>query len=203
MRKYCGQPLQIQANLIKYKDMKGKNIIVGITGSIAAYKSCEIIRMLVGNGANVFPVMTSNAAKFVTQLTVQTLARNKVYSDMFSQVSDWEIEHVSLAEKADIVIIAPASADVIAKIACGIADDALTTLVLAVRCPVIVCPAMNSVMYRNPITARNIAGLKALGYIFAGPENGELACGVSDIGRMLSPAGIISEVEKILSVNEK
>ncbi len=179
--------------------MKKKNIVLGITGSIAAYKSAELIRLFVKSGASVMPVMTKNACRFITPLTVQTLAKNKVYLDMFEPASDWEVEHVSIAGKADVLLIAPASADVIAKLAAGIADDALTTLALAVNCPVAICPAMNSMMYKNKITRRNIESLKKAGYIFIGPEKGELACGEEGEGRMSAPEKIFSEIEKILS----
>ena len=178
--------------------MKNKNIVLGITGSIAAYKSAELIRLFVKAGAFVTPVMTKNACKFITPLTVQTLSKNKVYADMFEPSSDWDIEHVSLAARADILLIAPASANVIAKLAAGIADDALTTLALAVKCRIAVCPAMNSAMYENKITRKNIESLKKAGFIFIGPESGELACGDEGAGRMSEPEKIFSEIQKIL-----
>lgn len=176
--------------------LKNKNIIVGISGSIAAYKTCEIIRLLIKEKAAVIPVMTKNAAEFITPLTVQTLSKNKVYIDMFANNFDWEIEHISIAEKSDLFLIAPASANVIAKISSGIADDALTTLVLSVKCPVVICPAMNSEMYKNPLTQENISHLKKTGYYFVGPEKGDLACGGDAIGRMSEPEKIISFVKK-------
>jgi len=179
--------------------MKNKNIVLGITGSIAAYKSAELIRLFVRAGNTVIPVMTENACRFITPLTVQTLSKNKVYLDMFEPAADWDVEHVSIARSADVLLIAPASADVIAKFAAGIADDALTTLALAVECPIVICPAMNSAMYNNKITRRNIENLKKLGYIFIGPEKGELACGGEGDGRMSEPKKIFSEIEKILS----
>lgn len=187
--------------------LNGKKIVVGISGSIAAYKSCEIIRLLVKSGAEVIPVMTKNAAEFITPLTIQTLARNMVYAGMFQLTAphNWEMEHIAIAKKADLFLIAPATANVIAKISSGIADDALTTLVLSVPmslrssgCPVVICPAMNSEMYKNPITQKNIANLKKIGFHFIGPEKGELACAGEDIGRMSEPAKIISEISKIL-----
>jgi phosphopantothenoylcysteine decarboxylase/phosphopantothenate--cysteine ligase len=178
--------------------MKNKTIVLGITGSIAAYKSAELIRIFVKAGAGVIPVMTKNACRFITPLTVQTLSKNKVYSDMFETVSDWEIEHVCVAKKADVLLIAPASANVIAKLAAGLADDALTTLALAVKCPVVICPAMNGTMYKNKITQHNIENLKKLGYIFIGPETGELACGDDDAGRMTEPKNIADEIRKLL-----
>src|SRR3989339_240727 len=175
-------------------DLKNKNIIIGISGSIAAYKSCEIIRLLIKSGASVIPVMTKNASEFITPLTIQTLSRNKVYINMFSIDFDWEIEHVSIAKKSDLFLIAPATANIIAKIASGIADDALTTLALSVKCPIVFCPAMNSEMYKNPITQKNILYLKGIGCKFIGPEKGELACCDKDIGRMSEPDKIISEL---------
>jgi len=179
--------------------MKNKNIVIGITGSIAAYKSAELIRLFVKEKTNVIPVMTKNACRFITPLTIQTLSNNKVYCDMFETDSDWEIEHVSIAEKADIFLIAPATADVIAKLAGGIADDSLTTLALAAKCPIVICPAMNSMMYKNKITQKNIENLKQFGCIFIGPEKGELACGDEGAGRMSEPEKIVLEVKKILS----
>ncbi|MEW6555893.1 MAG: flavoprotein [Elusimicrobiota bacterium] len=178
--------------------LKNKNIIVGLTGSIAAYKSCEIIRLLRESKATVFSVMTKNACEFVTPLTIQTLAQNRVYIDIFEPTTNWEVEHISIAKKTDLVLIAPATANIIAKISAGIADDALTTLVLSVKCPVVICPAMNSEMYKNPVTQKNIANLKKLGYHFIGPEKGELACGDDAIGRMAAPQKIISKISKIL-----
>ncbi|MBN1383596.1 MAG: hypothetical protein JW983_01775 [Elusimicrobia bacterium] len=191
--------------------LKGKKIIVGISGSIAAYKSCEIVRLLVKSGAEIIPVMTRNAAEFITPLTIQTLSQNKVYINMFQLPDNWEarlqrlsrsdcgqVEHISIAKKADLFLIAPATANVIAKISAGFADDALTTLVLSVKCPVVICPAMNSEMYRNSITQKNISNLKKTGFRFIGPERGELACGSEDIGRMSEPGKIVSELKKIL-----
>ncbi len=178
--------------------LKNKKIIVGISGSIAAYKSCEVIRLLVKSDADVIPVMTKNAAEFITPLTIQTLSKNKVYVDMFASNFDWEIEHISIAKKSDLFLIAPATANVIAKIASGIADDSLTTLVLSVKCPVVICPAMNSEMYKNPVTQKNISYLRKLGHYFIGPEKGELACGSEALGRMSEPVKIISEINKIL-----
>ncbi|PIU84116.1 MAG: hypothetical protein COS68_00410 [Elusimicrobia bacterium CG06_land_8_20_14_3_00_38_11] len=178
--------------------IKNKNIIVGISGSVAAYKSAEIIRLLIKEKATVIPVMTKNAAEFITPLTIQTLSKNKVYFDMFASNFDWEIEHITIAKKSDLFLIAPATANVIAKIASGIADDSLTTLVLSVKCPIVLCPAMNSEMYKNPITQKNISYLKKIGYYFIGPEKGELACGGDNIGRMSEPQEIISEIKKIL-----
>ena len=178
--------------------LKNKNIILGISGSIAAYKSCEIIRLLIKEKANVIPVMTKNAAEFITPLTIQTLSKNKVYIDMFAANFNWEIEHVSIAKKADLLLIAPATANVIAKISAGIADDALTTLVLSVKSPVVICPAMNAEMYRNPVTQKNISYLEKIGCNFIGPEKGERACGDDDIGRMSAPQDIISKIKKII-----
>lgn len=181
--------------------LKNKNIIVGISGSIAAYKTCGIIRLLIKEKATVIPVMTKKAAEFITPLTVQTLSKNRVYIDMFADNFDWEVEHITLAKKSDLFLIAPATANVIAKISAGLADDALTTLVLSVPpagCPVVICPAMNSEMYKNPVTQKNISYLKKIGYHFVGPEKGELACGDEDIGRMSEPEKIVSVVKKIL-----
>ncbi|HAX61488.1 MAG TPA: bifunctional phosphopantothenoylcysteine decarboxylase/phosphopantothenate--cysteine ligase CoaBC [Elusimicrobia bacterium] len=179
--------------------LDNKNIIIGISGSIAAYKSCEIIRLLIKEKATVIPVMTKNAAEFITPLTIQTLSKNRVYVNMFESNFDWEIEHISIAKKSDLFLIAPATANVIAKIATGIADDSLTTLVLSVRCPVVICPAMNSEMYKNPVTQKNISYLKKIGYYFIGPEKGELACGEEGDGRLANPEKIIAAVKAALA----
>ena len=190
--------------------LKNKTIVVGISGSIAAYKTCGIIRLLIKEGSTVIPVMTKNATEFITPLTIQTLSKNRVYIDMFENnpIRDTvlqcdicnEVEHISIAKKTNLLVIAPATANVIAKISSGIADDALTTLVLSVNCPVVICPAMNSSMYKNPVTQKNISELKKIGYIFIGPEKGNLACGGDDIGRMSNPQKIISEIKNIIKI---
>ncbi len=173
---------------------KRKTIILGVTGSIAAFKSAEIVRGLVAAGCDVRVVMTKEAEHFVTPLTLQMLSNNKVCRDMFEVQDVWDVEHVSLAESADCVLIAPATANVIAKIAAGISDDLLTCLVLATKAPVVLAPAMNDAMYENALTQANIGRLKKLGYTFVGPGKGRLACGRDAVGRMCDPEEIVRTV---------
>lgn len=169
-----------------------KNIILGVTGSIAAYKAADIANTLTKNGNSVHVIMTKAGQEFITPLTFQTLTKNKVHTDMFADYIPSEVEHISLAQKADIAVIAPASADFIAKAAAGIADDMLTTVILALKDkPIIICPAMNTAMYENPITQRNICTLKEYGFHFVEPRKAMLACGV--VGQ-----GALAEVDVIL-----
>lgn len=179
-------------------NLTGKNIILGVTGSIAAYKSAEITRQLIKSGANVFCVMTKSATSFISPLTLQTLSKHPVAIELFEPVVNWDIEHIELSKKADMVLIAPATANLIGKIASGIADDILTTLILAVQCPILIAPAMNNRMYQNPITQNNIEKLKAYGMIFIEPEKGDLACGEEAIGRLANLRKIIDNVESAL-----
>lgn len=175
-----------------------KNIILGVTGSIAAYKAADIANSLSKEGHSVHVIMTKSATEFITPLTFQTLTKNKVYTDMFAPYLPSEVEHISLAQKADLFLVAPATANFIAKAAAGIADDMLTTVLLAVKnIPIIVCPAMNTVMYENTITQRNIESLSILGFKFVEPREARLACG--DLGK-----GALADTETILSaVREK
>jgi phosphopantothenoylcysteine decarboxylase/phosphopantothenoylcysteine decarboxylase/phosphopantothenate--cysteine ligase len=159
-----------------------KDIILGITGSIAAYKGAELANILTKEGYRVHVIMTSSAQKFITPLTLQTLTKNKVYADMFDETFYEDVRHISLARKARLAVIAPASANIIGKIASGIADDMLTTVIMALEGkPVLVCPAMNTAMYGNPIVQENIKKLSALGYKFVEPREARLACG--DLGK--------------------
>ncbi|MBN2538848.1 MAG: bifunctional 4'-phosphopantothenoylcysteine decarboxylase/phosphopantothenoylcysteine synthetase, partial [Deltaproteobacteria bacterium] len=136
--------------------LKDKNVVLGVTGGIAAYKAAELTREFVKRGAKVNIIMTRNAARFIGPLTLQTLSGNPVYHDMFSLSGDWDIHHISLAQSADILIVAPATANIIGKIASGIADDLLSTTITATKAPVLICPAMNTNMYDNPIVRSNI-----------------------------------------------
>ena len=172
----------------------GRKIILGVTGSIAAYKACELVRLFVRNGDEVHVVMTRAAKEFVTELTFQTLSRNPVGCDMFAPPAEWKPGHVSLAETADLVVIAPATADVLAKIAHGFADDLLTATVLACAAPLYVAPAMNSGMWENPVTQENFEILSKHGVRFIGMDVGELACGSEGMGRMAEPQRIFNEV---------
>jgi phosphopantothenoylcysteine decarboxylase len=177
-----------------------KNIILGITGSIAAYKAADIANILTKDGCNVDVLMTKGGVTFITPLTLQTLTKNRVYTDVFEEDIPWEIKHISLAKKADLFLVAPASADIIAKIACGIADDLLTSVILAVRdIPVYIAPAMNTNMYENPITQENIAKLKKVGYRIIEPREARLACGDLGKGALADVQIIVDTVEKVLA----
>lgn len=170
-----------------------KNIILGVTGSVAAYKAAYIASILTKREYNVDVIMTKSAMEFVTPLTFQSLTKNKVYWNMFEEITPKEIKHISLAKKADLCLIAPASANVIGKIATGIADDMLTTVVMAMnQVPILICPAMNTNMYNNPIVQRNIRTLSELGYRFIDPKEAVLACG--DLGK-----GALADVETIVN----
>ena len=177
--------------------LTGKRIVVGVTGGIAAYKACDLVSRLKKRGAQVRVVLTEHACQFVQPLSFETLSGNPAYSDSFDR--KYEIEHVALAKWADLLLIAPATANCMAKMACGVADDLLSTTCLAVRCPVLVAPAMNSAMWRNPATQANLALLRSRGLRFVGPEAGHLACGDDDVGRMSEPEQIVEAVEAILN----
>ena len=177
--------------------LTGKKIVVGVTGGIAAYKACDLVSRLKKRGAQVRVVLTEHACQFVQPLTFETLSGNPAYTDSFDR--KYEIEHVALAKWADLLLIAPATANCMAKMACGIADDLLSTTCLAVRCPVLLAPAMNSAMWRNPATQANLALLRSRGVRFVGPEAGHLACGDDDVGRMSEPEQIVEAVEAILN----
>ncbi len=176
--------------------LDGKCAVLGITGGIAAYKACDIARGLIKRGCRVRAVMTEHAKQFITPLTLETLTGSQVYSDNFERA--WEIGHISLAKSADILIIAPATANVIGKIACGIADDLLSTTVMACTCPVLIAPAMNSAMWRSSAVAANMKTLAERGFLFVGPDSGLLACGDSDVGRMSDPSEIVERASGIL-----
>ena len=177
--------------------LTGKRIVVGVTGGIAAYKACDLVSRLKKRGAQVRVVLTEHACQFVQPLSFETLSGNPAYTDSFDR--KYEIGHVALAKWADLMLIAPATANCMAKMACGIADDLLSTTCLAVRCPVLVAPAMNSAMWRNPATQANLALLRSRGVRFVGPEAGHLACGDDDVGRMSEPEQIAEAVEAILN----
>ncbi|CAL7963545.1 Phosphopantothenoylcysteine decarboxylase / Phosphopantothenate--cysteine ligase [Gammaproteobacteria bacterium] len=171
--------------------MQNKNIILGITGGIAAYKAAELVRMLQVQGAKVRVIMTKNACEFITPLTMQTLSGHTVYTEMFSQHLKTSLEHIALARWADAVVIAPASANFIAKLAHGLADDLLATTCLATTAPIAIAPAMNKEMYSAAITQKNIMALKNRQVFIFGPASGEQACGEVGFGRMLEPQQIL------------
>jgi phosphopantothenoylcysteine decarboxylase/phosphopantothenate--cysteine ligase len=177
---------------------KDKNIILGVTASVAIYKACDIIRRLAEKGLSVTVVMTQEAEEFIKPALFQSLTGNKVYKGLFDAPYSWEVEHISLAEKAGLVLIAPATANIIAKIAHGICDDLLTCVVSATCASILICPAMNENMYKNKITQENIKKLKSLGYKFVEPRKGRFACGKVGIGCLAEVETIIKEVKKIL-----
>lgn len=182
--------------------LKGKEIVLGVTGGIAAYKAVELLRLLTKAGANVRVVMTANAMEFIAPLTFQTLSMNPVHTDMFNLISEREISHISLADRADILVIAPATASVIGKIAAGIADDLLSTTVMATRAPVLLAPAMNVNMYQNPLYQENVEKLRRHGFLFVEPVKGMLACGWEGEGKLQDPVFIFEEIVAALSVKD-
>jgi phosphopantothenoylcysteine decarboxylase/phosphopantothenate--cysteine ligase len=179
--------------------LKGKKIVLGITGGIAAYKAAELTRECVKREASVRVIMTKNAQEFITPLTLQTLSGHPVFMDMFVPMREFELSHISLAQYADVIVIAPATAHVIGKIASGLADDLLSTTVMATKAPVLICPAMNTNMYENIIVKENINKLSASGYLFIEPAYGDLACRAEGYGRLPEITDIIEEVESILT----
>lgn len=183
--------------------LKNKTVVIGVSGGIAVYKVCDVVSRLKKLNANVHVIMTNNATEFVTPLTFQSLSQNYVVNDMFEEPKTWDVEHISLAKKADVFLIAPATANVIGKVANGICDDMLTTTVMATTGKVLIAPAMNTNMYRNPILQRNINILKELGYNFVNPESGRLACGDVGEGKLASPETIVNTVIDLLKNTKK
>jgi phosphopantothenoylcysteine decarboxylase/phosphopantothenate--cysteine ligase len=179
--------------------LKGKKIVLGITGGIAAYKAAELTRECVKREASVRVILTKNAQEFITPLTLQTLSGHPVFMDMYVPMREFEMAHISLAEYADVIVIAPATANIIGKIASGLADDLLSTTVMATKAPVLICPAMNTNMYESIIVKENINKLSARGYLFIEPAYGELACRAEGYGRLPEIPDIIEEVESILT----
>ncbi len=171
-----------------------RNVVIGVSGGVAAYKALEIVSLLIKKGVNVNVIMTESATKFVTPLSFQSLSQNMVTCDMFTEPKAFEIQHISLAEKADVFLVAPATANIIGKVANGIADDMLSTTIMATKAKVIFAPAMNTNMYENPIVQDNIKKLKSFGYEFIDPAEGRLACGTSGKGKLESPEVIVDRV---------
>ena len=176
------------------------NVVVGVTGGIAAYKTVTLVSGLKKLGVNVDVIMTKNAREFVAPLTFETISQNPVTTDTFRRERTWEVAHISLARKADLFIIAPATANLIAKLAHGIADDMLTTTLLATEAPILLAPAMNTVMWRAKATQENIQTLKARGVRLITPDSGLLACGEVGEGRMVEPEHILEEIQRLLQV---
>ncbi len=174
-------------------------VVLGVTGGIAAYKIPALVRLLVADGLDVSVVMTRAGTQFVTPLTLATLSCNPVHVDMWSERPGPQVEHISLADRADLAVIAPATANIIGKLAAGLADDLLTTVCLALKCPVVICPSMNVNMYRNRVVQRNIKTLKEMGCHVMEPESGWLACGWTGEGRMPEPEVIAAEIMRHLS----
>lgn len=179
--------------------LDNKNIIVGVTGGIAIYKTLDLISKLKKENSNIEVIMTKAATEFITPLTFQTMSQNKVHFDMFGLVNEMEIEHISLAKKADVILVAPATANTLGKIANGIADNLLTTVIMATNKKVVFAPAMNTQMYKNPIVQNNIIKLKELGYEFINPGEGRLACGDEGKGKMAEPIQIIEYLKNLFT----
>lgn len=180
----------------------GKNIVLGVTGSIAAYKAADLASQLTKAGHEVHVVMTRDAQEFITPLTLQTLSRHPVTADLYDEKADWHPGHIELADNADLLVVAPATANVIAKFAHGIADDTLGAIHLATLAPVLVAPAMNGKMWQHAATQGNVETLKKRGVRFIGPEEGLLACGYEGIGRLWPVEGILEEIESALQANQ-
>ena len=179
-------------------NLQGKTIVLGVTGSIAAYKMAGVASALIKKGANVHVLMTKNATNFINPITFETLTNHKCLVDTFDRNFQFDVEHVSIAKQADLVLIAPASANVIGKIANGIADDMLTTTIMACTCTKLVSPAMNTNMYNNPIVQDNIKKLESYGYVMIEPESGRLACGDVGAGKLPSEEVLVESIEKHL-----
>ncbi len=177
--------------------LSGKHIVLGVTGGIAAYKAATLVSLLLKDGAEVRVVMTKNACEFIQPLTFETYTNNRTYVDSFDR--KFEIEHVALAKWADLFVVAPATANCLAKLACGIGDDLLSTTALAMTCKTLVAPAMNTGMWKNAATQANVETLLARGILFCGPASGRLACGDDDVGRMSEPPEILEAVRAVLA----
>jgi phosphopantothenoylcysteine synthetase/decarboxylase len=174
-----------------------KTIIIGVTGSIASYRACEIISALRKESFYVKVILTKEGAQFITPLTLQTLSCNKVFTDMFELPENWDPVHTSLADSASLIMIAPATASIIGKLAGGICDDLLSCVVYAAKAPVLIAPAMNEKMYNHAIVKENIAKLKKIGYSFVGPIKGRLACGHNAIGHIADTDDIVREAKRL------
>lgn len=174
--------------------LTGRHVVMGVTGGIAAYKACEVVSRLKKLGADVDVIMTENAARLVAPLTFETLSARPVSVDTFARAASWDVRHISLAQKADVMLVAPATANLMAKLACGIADDMLTTTLLATKAPIVLAPAMNTGMWTAEATQQNLRTLLARGVRTVGPDSGRLACGDSGAGRMSEPEAIVEAV---------
>src|SRR6478609_3360034 len=176
-----------------------KSVVLGVTGSIAAYKSAELASLLVKQGHNVFVVMTHDASEFISQLTLQTLSKNPVITSFFDEKESWRPGHIDLADRANLLLIAPATAHVIAELAHGLANHPLAAIALATRAPILLAPAMNGKMWQHPATLENVEKLQTRGVEFIGPEEGMLACGYEGIGRLWKVNDIAFRAEFLLA----
>jgi phosphopantothenoylcysteine decarboxylase len=175
------------------------SIVLGVTGSIAAYRAADLASQLTKRGAAVRVVMTADAREFITPLTLQVLSRHPVTTSLFDEKEGWHPGHIELADRASLLLVAPASANTIAKLSLGFADDALTAIALATRAPILIAPAMNGKMWTHPATVQHVATLRARGVEFIGPEEGLLACGYEGIGRLWPVEGIVERAMEILA----
>src|ERR1700739_1338217 len=180
-----------------------KSVVLGITGSIAAYKSAELASLLVKQGHDVFVVMTQDATEFITPLTLQTLSKNPVSTSFFDEKENWRPGHIDLADRANLLLVAPATANIIAELAHGLAGHPLAAIALATRAPILIAPAMNGKMWEHPATQENVAKLKSRGVEFIGPEEGMLACGYEGIGRLWKVDDIAFRAEFLLRRHDK
>ena len=179
--------------------LAGKRILLGVTGSIAAYQAADLIGLLRNELADVHVVLTRAAAEFITPLTLETISGRPVSMEMFNGHPHASIEHTALSALADLILVAPATANFLGKVAGGIADDLLTTVVMAASCPVVIAPAMNERMWRNPLVQRNVRRLRATGYLFVDPEYGAMACGGEGWGRLARLESIVARAREVLS----
>ncbi len=184
-------------------ELNGKKVLLGVCGGIAAYKALELVSLLKKSGAEVKVIMTKSATEFVTPLSFQSLSQNMVCTNMFDEPKAWEIQHISLAKWADIAVVVPATANIIGKLACGIADDMLSTTLMACTAPVLIAPAMNTAMYNNTAVQRNLKVLKDTGIYVIDPANGRLACGDSGAGKLETPERIFEKIYEILFFKNK
>src|SRR5213596_3210719 len=187
----------------KSKTRNQKSIVLGVTGSIAAYKSAELASLLVKQNHNVFVVMTNDATEFISPLTLQTLSKNPVTTSFFDEKENWRPGHIELADRANLVLIAPATANVIAELAHGLANHPLAAIALATRAPILIAPAMNGKMWAHPATQENVERLKGRGVEFIGPEEGMLACGYAGLGRLWKVNEIAFRAEFLLTRHDK
>lgn len=184
-------------------DSNRKCVVLGVTGSIAAYKSAELASLLVKQGHEVFVVMTQDAAEFITPLTLQTLSKNPVMTSFYDEKENWRPGHIALADRASLLLIAPATANVIAELAHGLASHPLTAIALATRAPILIAPAMNGKMWEHPATKENVATVKSRGVELIGPDAGMLACGYEGVGRLWKVEDIAFRAEFLIAQQEK